>query len=761
MKADAKDSRAEKGEESLSWSDTGQREADAALAIGDISDVASMSFEKLLSIQAVLGHGNELGIWCSPAKWNVRNNCEQRIDLRERVVALLEKECGDILRQNLRASESDPLEVIGVQSSVLDHSVLAMTKILILCRIGPSGLGATRNYSSLAPSNVARIAYLKLPLIFAIAIRNWLGTDNGGGRNFSSILSSLTPDHFKHLEKSAKEASLIECKRISRFADLGLLFDAPSFKGSSAGVTPVAGEAPQPDPEKLVAAYQRLPDEYVSEMGRKSRWITKNIAPNVVKLLDGIPKLYEEAVRSSRSTERHFSSLVTGALERHVWIDEHGRRFMTPPFKISLRGQATARPGVNLASDVFEDSVDNSDDYIEIDWPPRTYAQLMGLAGTVQRAHIFIVLLSDGARHGELLAMRRDCLVRARNGRTYANGLTYKLVDRVGGKVRDWILPQLAVEAVNQQVHLVAACDRVANAFSRGQTSKSRNDTDGYLWMSLGGNKGKSRSEPLNRAQSSLLMYAKQLGMDTRPGGRNIHPHRFRKTLAWLCALAVTHSPKILKDVFGHKSFEMTLYYILSDKTLSAEIESVARELRVMAAKETVDSIVAAEELQSEGAPVLPLAGFGGGAARKVVDAVATSRKTVFARGEDWGEVNSLGMAQTLTMHGKFWEYVRPGIICIKIPGQPGRCNMHRGDADPSGCKSDCDHRLEQHFLVRGVDENIASLVQDYGSAKSEGDFLTIGYLAEQIRQQVVRFPALVQKWSHNFIVREVMETAS
>jgi hypothetical protein len=77
-------------------------------------------------------------------------------------------------------------------------------------------------------------------------------------------------------------------------------------------------------------------------------------------------------------------------------------------------------------------------------------------------------------------------------------------------------------------------------------------------------------------------------------GGMN--PHRFRKTLARIVALALVHAPKILMDVFGHRDEQMTIMrYILSDPGILSEVQQVVREMLIL---KGVEAINKADEVQ-------------------------------------------------------------------------------------------------------------------------------------------------------------------
>jgi hypothetical protein len=209
-------------------------------------------------------------------------------------------------------------------------------------------------------------------------------------------------------------------------------------------------------------------------------------------------------------------------------------------------------------------------------------------------------------------------------------------------------------------------------------------------------------------------------------------------------------------DVFGHKSIEMTLYYILADKDLQADIEKVSRELRVMRAKEAVKKMVSDEETQTEG---LSLGGYGGPAALMVHRAVEVHKDRLHRRGEKWGANSAVELAELLTLQGKAWQFVRPGVICTKFPGtESGPCNKSKGHPEPASCQSHCKHRLEEAYLREDVDGAIRDAVKAYNEAVESEDELAQALWAGQIRAHIGRFEDLRSKWMSNPTVRLVVE---
>ena len=614
-------------------------------------------------------------------------------------------------------------------------------------------------YQSMDPAVIAWNAYSFLPILAALAVTK--AFEHG-----ASSLSELDARCFSHLtdsdlaaatiSKKARDICAVELLRMRNLHERGLWLDAPMQSDDASKTTEVAGPAVPPASPAETEPHLPLPDEYVSEMGWKSAWLTKNLGPSLVDALEAFQGFWRRAAMTNVSTAT-LSRWCFDYLKAHEWVDASGACIDALPFPLKLNQLgASRRKGAREAEVAFE-------------WPPRNAAQVLGLCRTLQTAHMFITGLSMGARRTELGTLKRTCVQYATDGRPYAEGRTFKLVRRHDGEERDWQLPDLAVQAIEQQARLVSLFERLSGIGHPRDPDEF--EVGDHLWGQGGGGGRGSRDAPLSNAAigSSLLEYARALGMDKAPGGQALRPHRFRKTLARLVALAITHAPKILQDVFGHKSIEMALYYILTDKDLMAEIEEVAKELRVMRAQEVIRDLVSADETQaalikaagtsSTSIVGLNLGGYGGNAAVTVHRALNMHRDNAHRRGEDWGATEVRELAEILTMQGRTWQLVRPGVLCTKAIGQAGPCNKKRGQPEPARCQTKCDYRLEEAWHREDVDATIAEALQLYEDELSRGEDLVAELWAGQVRANIGRFPDLETKWMANPKVRELVSS--
>lgn len=714
----------------VSAADEMQTMRSRALLQHESTDLCSMDLNTLTRIQSVVGHGYEYGRWQTPKRWfTTATKAKLDVNLRDRIMASLPN---DSLRSKAIELKYAPLLVQAVKLA---------NCYLIALRIGPACMGRRQFDESLSASLISEIAYSTVPAMFALALSRWFDSDNWDDAD-TKFLSQLRQQDIELLSNSRRSKVLAECRRMQFLNDHGWWQDLPLLDLDTQGTTAVAGNKQDIEPERKRDSHLPLPDDYVSEMGSRSIWLIESLGPNLIALATGIITIwdatqnYEENTRNVNDWRRRW---VEDFLMDWEWRDATGAPINQPPFAI-------------LLSQHGKGGKKNDADH---QWPPKSLAELLGLCGNVQQAHLFVVMMSTGARKSETLDLRRDCIQYARDGVPYASGRTFKLVRMHEGEMRDWVLPDLAVQAISQQVRLIGVMERLSRQNPESDTRAKPRELTDHLWAQISGGTGSDRTQPLLNLGKAMAAYARAIGMDTKPGGQPLRPHRFRKTVARLVALALTQAPKILMDVFGHKSIEMTLHYILTDKSLQAEIEQISRELRVMRAVVAVEAIVAAEDSAETDSD---LGSYGGPAALMIGRAVKVQRGRAHQRGEQWGAGNVRELAEILTLQGKAWEVVREGVVCTKLPGtESGPCNKSKGRPEPSHCQTNCNHRLEEAFLREDVDASIASSVREFETAFQEDDELMQAMWAGQIRAHLPRFSDLKEKWQTNPTVQRVL----
>lgn len=752
---------------------------DEALLHVAAENIQHLDQRALLTVQTILQHGDQYGFWKTPSEWAVtqQGTATTNIDLRKRVTDFLSPELQSLLKktseQFVAHGSASPARQHEIPSDaarvhwLVEGAVLSISRYLVLLRMGPAGFAGKRKGNSLDPTTVRSLAYDNLPRLFAACVSTMFDDMSlqgiaeiaVGTVPLPSYLSYVPRDHFDSLSKLAKEKTERELQRMFVLGLKGYWNDVPALPEQLTDVTPVAGDPVPKGGESKSDPHLPLPDDYVSTMGSRSLWLIDSVAPNLFPILKKFQSIWlktDDPSLEPVQVENRRKTQVANFLKQFDWRDSAGQSISAPPFAVYMR-----RGGNPKTSRSSDDGLDvdagKADEPVDgIAWPPHTAREIFALANAVQLAHLFVVALPMAARRSEIVTLERSCVQYAADGLPYADGRTFKLVERHEGVLRDWVLPEISVAAIEQQVRLIEVLETIGRMKSDRSSAvrQSSKSSGSHLWAQAGHGSG-DRTKRLLNINNALIQYAKALGMDPKPGGQNIRPHRLRKTIARLVALALTQAPKILMDVFGHKSIEMTLYYILTDKNLRAEIEQVSRELRIIRATEVIEKMVADEDAASS---TTPSGGYGGPAALAMQRAINVQKEGLHRLGEEWGAGSAVELAEILTLQGEAWQYVRPGVICTKFPGtESGPCNKSRGNPEPARCQTHCRHRLEEGFLREDVDGAIRDSVTAYIEAGEAGELLVQALWAGQIRAHLVRFEDIRHKWMSDPVVQRIL----
>lgn len=724
----------------------------------DVEDIHTLNAAEILTIKEILRHGDTLDTWETPPEWLPYGySSPQRFDLKRRIISYLPAHIEPLFYCKPEASGAIKLFndrgfPYSQMNRLIDDAVATAMRYLVLLRMGPSGTGNKKSGQPLAITTVNMVAHQTLPYMLAISISKiaektpvWdFYTDFSRGE--IKFLSLLETSDIAILTRQRKINVNAEIARMHMLAEIECWTDVPSIQTPLPRKVKIKGPAPEFIEEYKREMHLPLPDDYVSKLGQRSIWLLENLGPSLLSLVESFPSIWaasETLGWSPGNIEIRRRELVEKAIAGHAWIDCQGARISGAPFPLALcklghkAGQQTPPA-----------------------WPPRRFSEVMHLLLTVQMAHVFIVAMSMAGRTSETLSLKRNCLHSTVDGDMTAIGRTYKLVRRHGGEERDWVLPDIGGRAIEQQLRLIKISEQIqklrpAEIRSENDVAADKRESTEHLWgqvITLGQSDPKL---PLEGLPAALQRYALTIGLPVNPGGQPLRPHRIRKTVARLVALAITQAPKILMDVFGHKSIEMTLYYILSDKDLRTEIETISRELRVVRAKDVIRHIVDAEDREL---PSVKSEGYGGMAALAISRAIQIDRSKHHQMGEEWGANSIESLAETLTLQGKAWQLVRPGIICTKFPGtEVGPCNLKKGAPEPSRCQATCSHRLEEGFLRQDVDASIQIAVKAFEAADRDGDDLLKFHWAGQIRANISRFSDLKEKWIKLALVESII----
>lgn len=726
---------------------------DEALLLSSPEGVQGASLAHVLALKRALRHGDG-ATWDTQAEgWLSGNESKslKRVDIRARIEHHLTCLGADETELDRRCDSR-----VRFRAILLDAAELFVLRYLVLLRMGPVGLGLRARHTPLRPSNIASVAYGPAPLLAALGVSACL-------RAPPSLEAVQSTDWNLLAEIRIEEATTygdaceLELERMRVLGVKGLWRDVPrSTEVELASVTAVKGDAESIQDEAGVDSHLPLPDDYVSAMGTRSLWLVEDLGPDILKVAELIRRIWEETAQLTlqpTGIAKRRTVAVGHLLRAYIWRDSAGRSIHAPPFLLRLPslGKNSQRSRQHAKGRAIEEPAM---------WPPRTLVDVLGLMNLLQAAHIFLTEMSIAARRGELGSMPRDCVVRTPQGLNKAKGRTYKLVERSGGKVRDWVLPSIAEKAIEQQARLVAIAEQIgAKEPNKYEAGRQVHSAGNHLWGQLGVGATSDPKSPLLDVNRALCSYAEALGMSVEPGGQRLRSHRFRKTLARLVGLAIAEAPRVLMQVFGHASVDSVLYYVLADRAFQLEVSAVARAVRVAKATEVVEAMVLAEESQLEES--LLNGGYGGQAAPGIAKAVYDHKQSLHESGQAWGADNARKLAEVFTLQGREWLLVRQGVLCTKLAGQAGPCNKSLGRPEPSKCGSTCMHRLEEPFLRADTDSAIKSAVEELSDCEEKGDTLMAPFWAGQIRMHLERFPDIKHKWASHPIVARAVATAA
>jgi integrase len=667
-----------------------------ALLLFPLDSLQHLDRDSAVRCQAMLGHGDRFGIWETPSKLIGRRiwPSHANIPLRERLVRFLPN--------TLPYTES--------LDALIDSGVLWMTQYALLCRMGSASNGKNKG-SSLNATTLLGNLITHVPRIIAKGICRRL---ENTASDLVGFVGSLTLDDLSELKKVRHIG--YELKRLTAFADQGLWNDAP-LKSQLFKNTDPKGSAILPPKEEKSTPFAPIPDEYLAEMGPRILWLVQDFGPNLLQLLEDIPSLFSD-IGHTNNLSAYRSAKLVSYFERNVWRDRDGQPITATPFYLrTASGRGRSKK--------------------EFNWPPTNWDQIKILSVTLQSAHLWIALLAMAGRISEIMSLPRNCVEWARDGKPYVNGKTYKLSQYLTGEEREWPAPEVLVDTLAQQVRLVKAWERIMQAFQGriedGDTLLIEGD---HFWASLGSAAQADPTDELSAVGLALRMLAQRLGMDPKPGGKNLHPHRFRKTIARLMGIAIVDSPRVLMRLLGHRDIAMTMHYILTDKALRIEIERVTRELRIMRCQGVLEDIRTA--LHTPGAPAF--GGHGGGATLLLSEAIKAKEEKLHQQGQEWNVDTTYEMALHLTLGGQFFRLTRPGVVCLK----------EDRSAVPCACDSSCINRIEEKTARRDVIELIPILVSQGQRAIADNELLLLANTVDQLEDELARFEDIAAEWRTN-----------
>ena len=678
-----------------------------ALALFPLEGLQHLNKESALRCQMMLGHGDTYGIWVTPESMiqNLQGSY-RRIDLRKRIAAFLPEEI----------ATSSAVDVL------LDEGVLWLTRLCLLMRMGPAGVGRRAKLKPLDASTVTDSLYKFLTKLVALgAVRRLEITNNSG----SGFVSSLSNEDLSTL--LADDKLRPELMRMTQLEGLGLWTDvsaAPIFKGKT---TAVRGARSPSKAETKKNPFPAIPDDYLAAMGPRVLWLIKDLGPNLIHMLETLPAMLGAGSATTNIIQRR----ITRYFETYVWRDSNGQVIEKPPFDLFHTG------------DRGKHRLKDQSQYNPFQWPPKHWTSVQTLAVTLQSAHLWIALLVMAARIGEVATLGRNCVEFAQDGQPYTNGRTYKASRTLEGEKRDWAMPDILVDVFAQQIKLVEASARLARTIQDSVELADLLGDSTHLWASLGATGRADATKKLERFGENLRTLASRIGLTPTPGGKNLHPHRFRKTMARLAGLAIDGSQKVLMLLLGHDDVTTTLGYMQSDPAFAKELDDITRELRIIRGEALINDMRAALFDSNS----LPYAGHGGGGATILADSVRAYEEELHRSGQEWGVNTARELAVLLTNNGESARLISAHVICTKTAGEVGLCSSKKGAIVAGNCQVECRNHIEDKTGRRDTERVIPIIVQHAQENIANNDWLPLQSAKKQLEQELKRYNDIGEEW--------------
>jgi integrase len=692
-----------------------------AQALFPLESLQNLDIDSARRCQTMLGHGVTFGIWETPeAMVPHMANYSRRVDLRRRIASYMPNE----------TSESSALDAL------LDEGVLWLTRLALLMRMGPAGLAGTAKFKSLDASTISRLMNWQFAKLVALGATSRLDSTAPSSTEFTS---ALTTEDLRTCWANANMRN--ELKRLTQLRSLGFWSDAPEareFKGKS---TAVLGIPHRRQPEKKRIPFPPIPDDYLAAMGPRVLWLIKDLGPNLIHLLENLPDLLGTVNANNQSINRR----VINYFAANSWHDRNGQLIEKPPFILKHGSDR----GKHLRSDPLQ--------HDHAEWPPKNWSSVQSLAVSLQSAHIWMALLVMAARMGEVATLGRDCVEFARDGQPYANGKTYKASRALSGKEREWPIPDFLVDVFAQQVKLVEACERLARIIKYTDEMEGAFSDRTHLWASLGASSNSDATQKLEVYGENLQTLALRIGLTNKPGGKNLHPHRFRKTLARLAGLAIDGSQKVLMLLLGHDDVTTTLGYMQSDRAFAKEVDDITRELRIMRGQALIEDMHAALRDPSG----LPYGGHGGGGAPVLRNSVRAYEEELHRTGKEWGVNTARELSVLLTNNGESARLISAHVICTKTAEEVGLCSKKKGAIVAGNCQTECRNHIEEKTGRRDTERVIPILVQHAQESIASNDWLPFAHNKKQLDQELKRYDDIGAKWRAKPGVRAILEAAT
>lgn len=699
---------------------------DDVISIFPLESLQNLDLKNVGRCKAIIGHGEIPEVWETPASMVMHFKPHMRkIDIRKRILSYLP--------DNIKFSSPGKL--------LIDEAVLWILRWGCLLSLGPVSRSKRLMSQRLDATTVAQKLYSGILKIVSVGIVRRFNDEDILGNGFVKFLKISDLQEIRNNGRLKNELD-----RIVELTVQGLWNDSPEkiiFRDLLINPKGAARERPA---QLKSEPYIPIPDTYMAKIGPRIQWLILDFGPNLINFLESVPDIFPFfGDKWSINNNGRFDRGLSKYFSKNSWVDRYGGLLTEPPF--SLRhGSGKGR---HNAEDISKDN--------QFEWPPRTWDSFKNLSVCLQSANLWLTLLALAGRVGEVLTLKRDCVRLARDGDLYVNGKTYKLSATLAGEDRQWPVPVLLIDALNQQVKLVEAWQHIGRMANDAVGIEMLSvDESEHLWASIGAGKS-SPEDQLAHFHDGIERFASRMGMASKPGGRNLHAHRFRKTIARLGALAIVGSPKVLMQLLGHRDITQTLGYMLTDASLAKEIDDIAREMRVMRSQELIEDMH--NSLSGKIGPIL--GGHGGVGAAVYGDAVRNYEKDIHRTGKLWDTDTAHELAVLLTNNGNSFRLVSEHVICTKSEGEVGLCSPKKGEPDITNCKSKCGNRIEEKTSRRNVERVIPILIANANRSIADNDLLVLASYAHQLEEEMGRFEDIFLKWRNNSDVLKIMEAAA
>lgn len=489
----------------------------------------------------------------------------------------------------------------------------------------------------------------------------------GGGKVFGGM---TTLD----LAVSLPKWEIRNLSAVFKLHEQGAIGDWVQASGVEVREMPIRG-TPIIEASKPADPFQPFSDEFTAEGGRQALGYARVVGPIVIAALQSLRVFIEGLPQLPKRTK---ARRVRAFLSDMDW----------PDFDVGSPGFAGS---------------------------PRSLRGLLSRARLLQACHLFMVLLAIGGRSSEVLGLSPGC-VRGEGEDLTIDGFEHKPVFDKEGHRRQWPIAEECGRYLRQQEQLMAAVDAILGEGFVGARKA--------IWCSV-----REKRREFHDPTMLLAAFVDAFGLRKLLGDSSPSPSRFRKTFSRLIALSLVGAPKILMDMLGHKSIDVTLKYIHVDPRLRDEILEVAHAQVAFRQAEILDGRIEDS---------------GGRAQERLLG--------LRARGDPF-------MRSVAVTTGAF-QAVEPNVVCTKTIFEAGPCSQGKGYPDVSRCRPDCAFRWEDPGKRQEVDQEILRATESLERAGRLNDRYAAEMLEGQLLAHLDRFAFLREKWRDNPVVRRVLKKA-